>query len=284
MAHSVRKKLWCVKQALAGLTPLALIARNRRVPRRSLYRWIQRYERYGAAGLENKKPGRHAEGTSAAFEAIVIATWKEEKLGSPKLWRLLTSRGFGVSQRQIQTILNKHGLTMNKRKRPQQIKFRTYEWPRPNMLWHTDWTLYPFTGQQLIAFIDDNSRFIVHAEYFANATTNNSLLALQNAINKYGKPEAILTDNGVQFTPARAERGPFTQWCEQKGIKHILGRVHHPQTNGKIERWFGTYKQEFDERFTTLNQFVTWYNEKRIHQAINYNTPLQRYNSAINAV
>ncbi len=284
MAHNAKKKLWCVKQALLGLTPLAAIARHRRVPRRTLYRWIARYEQYGVPGLENQRPGRHAERVSDAFETIVITTWKEEKSGSPKLWRLLKERGFDVSQRQIQLILNKHHLTMNQRKRPQQIKFRTYEWPRPNMLWHTDWTLCPFTGQQLIAFIDDHSRFVVHAEYFVNATTNNTLLALQNAINKHGKPDAILTDNGIQFSPARTEHGPFTHWCQEHDIKHILGRIHHPQTNGKIERWFGTYKQEFDERFTTLNQFVNWYNEKRLHQAINYNTPLQRYNSAINAV
>jgi putative transposase len=245
---------------------------------------LAQYEQHGAAGLENRPPGRRRETINPAFELLVLATWDAEKLGSPKLWRLMTAQGFSVSQRRIQAILNQHGRTMNKRRRPHQIKFRTYEWPRPNMLWHTDWTLCPFTGQQLIAFIDDHSRFIVHAEYFANATTNNTLLALQNAISKYGKPEAILTDNGVQFTPARAERGPFTNWCEAQGIRHILGRIHHPQTNGKIERWFGTYKQEFDERFTTLNQFITWYNERRLHQAINYNTPLQRYNSAINAV
>ena len=173
---------------------------------------------------------------------------------------------------------------MNRRKRPSQIKFVKYEWPKPNMLWHTDWTTCPFTGKQLIAFIDDHSRFIVHAEYFSNATTENTILAFANATAKYGTPENILTDNGAQFTPARGEKGPFTQWCEEKGMKHILGRVHHPQTNGKIERWFGTYKQEYDERFSNLNEFIQFYNVLRIHQGINYNTPLERYNSVINSV
>jgi len=173
---------------------------------------------------------------------------------------------------------------MNRRKRPSQIKFVKYEWSKPNMLWHTDWTTCPFTGKQLIAFIDDHSRFIVHAEYFENATTENTMLAFSNAIQKYGKPEAILSDNGTQFTPARSESGPFTRWCEERGIKHILGRVHHPQTNGKIERWFGTYKIEYDERFNCLDEFVKFYNEVRIHQGINYQKPLDRYKSAINAV
>ena len=192
--------------------------------------------------------------------------------------------GFGVSQRKIQKVYNKYGFKMNRRKRPSQIKFVKYEWPRPNMLWHTDWTTCPFTGKQMIAFIDDHSRFIVHAEFFENATTENTILAFANAMSRYGKPDQILTDNGVQFTPSRIESGPFTKWCEEKGIKHILGKVHHPQTHGKIERWFGTYKMEYDERFSCLHDFVKFYNEERIHQGINYATPLERYRSAINSV
>ncbi|MFW6014597.1 MAG: integrase core domain-containing protein [Nanoarchaeota archaeon] len=87
----------------------------------------------------------------------------------------------------------------------------------------------------------------------------------------------MLTDNGTQFTPARAEKGPFTEFCEKNNINHILGRVHHPQTNGKIERWFGIYKQESDERFNCLNDFVEFYNHYRIHQAIKYLKPIERY-------
>ena len=152
------------------------------------------------------------------------------------------------------------------------------------MLCHTDWTVFPFIGKQLIAFIDDYSRFIVHAEYFENATRENTQLAFANAIHKHGKPEAILTDNGVQFTPTRAERGPFTEWCEARGIKHILGRVHHPQTNGKIERWFGTYKQEFVVENDTLDSFVDYYNQERLHQGIGYMVPAQRFKCLKNPV
>jgi len=76
----------------------------------------------------------------------------------------------------------------------------------------------------------------------------------------------------------------FEEFCNGNEIKHILGRVHHPQTNGKIERWFGTYKQEFKEGEDTLDTFVKYYNEERLHQGINYTTPIQRYKSGINAV
>jgi putative transposase len=284
MAYTIRKKRHLVKQALLGITTIAEICRNRRVPRRTLYRWIERYKKFSWKGLENRKIGRKPDAINPKFEIIVYKLWHLWKYGSPKMWSKLKEMGFFVSQRQIQKIYQKYEFKMNRRKRPSQIKFVKYEWPKPNMLWHTDWTTCPFTNKQLIAFIDDHSRFIVHAEFFEKATTKNTILAFENAIRRYGKPENILTDNGTQFTPARGVLGPFSNWCKKNGIKHILGRVHHPQTNGKIERWFGTYKMEYDERFNYLEEFVMFYNEVRIHQGISYATPLQRYKSAINSV
>jgi len=277
-SYTFKKKLYCVKQALKKITPITQICKNRHVPRKNLYRWINLYKLYGESGLIEKKRGSKELKINNNFENIVLNLWYQFKIGSPKMYLMTKELGFGVSQRQIQKIYLKHGLKMNRRKRPSQIKFVKYERLTANELWHTDWTSCPFTGKQLIAFIDDHSRFIVHAEYFENATTENTLLAFFNAISKCGKPKEILTDNGTQFTPARAEIGPFGKFCLQNGIKHILGRVHHPQTNGKIERWFGTYKLEYDERFSNLNEFIKFYNEKRMHQGINYLKPIDKYN------
>ncbi len=133
-------------------------------------------------------------------------------------------------------VFNDKGFKLNKRDRPSQIKFVKYERQKPNELWHTDWAECPFTRQHIIAFIDDCSRVLIHAEYFAHATTESSVIAFSNAISKYGRPEGVLTDNGTQFTPARGNKGTFTLFCNSQNIKHILGRVHHPQTNGKIEK------------------------------------------------
>jgi len=284
MAYSKKFKLRCVKHFALGYSSIAEVANIKRIPKQTLARWIRIYRRFGENALENRKPGARAVEINSTFEALILEKWKERKRSSHKLWLELKMKGYDVSQRQIQKIFRKHKLKMNLRKRPSQIKFVKYEWPKPNMLWHTDWTVCPFTGFQLIAFIDDYSRYIVHAEYFTNATTENTILAFARAIKQYGKPDAILTDNGSQFTPARAEKGPFDEFCGKQGIQHILGRIHHPQTNGKIERWFGTYKQEFKQGEDTLNSFVKFYNEERLHQGINYSTPLQRYKCNINAV
>ena len=284
MAYSKKFKMRCVKHFALGYSSITEVAKIKRIPKQTLARWIRVYRIFGENALENKKPGSKSMELNSTFEALILEKWKRRKRSSHKLWLELKMKGYDVSERQIQKIFRKHKLKMNLRKRPSQIKFVKYEWPKPNMLWHTDWTVCPFTGFQLIAFIDDHSRYIVHAEYFTNATAENAILAFARAIKQHGKPDAILTDNGTQFTPARAEKGPFDKFCEQQGIQHILGRIHHPQTNGKIERWFGTYKQEFKQGEDTLDSFVKFYNEERLHQGINYSTPLQRYKCNINAV
>lgn len=278
MAYSFKKKRYCVRQALLGVTPIREICRNRNIPKTNLYRWIAIYKQGGWEALEQEnKAGAPALEINPQFEELVVNFWKEHKYGAEKTHFILKQQGFDVSQRQIQKIFNKHGFRMNRRKRPSQIKYTSYERSKPNELWHTDWSCCPFTGKNIIAFIDDYSRYVVHAEIFDRQTTENTLIAFEKAIQKSTTPLQILTDNGVQFTPARADKGPFTLWCEERGIQHILGRVHHPQTNGKVERWFGTYKTEFDERFETLEEFLIFYNEIRIHQSLRYKTPKSRF-------
>jgi putative transposase len=284
MAYSIVWKKRVLKHVALGIAPVATVALLKRVPRQTIYRWKNRHKRYGDVGLANRKPGAKSLQINESFARMIVALWNQHPVGCHKMWRSLHDKGYGVAQRQIQKLYRQSNLKMNKRSRPSQINYVRYERSTPNELWHTDWTSCPFTGKQLIAFIDDHSRFIVHAQYFDNATTENTLAAFENAIQKCGVPQEIITDNGTQFTPARAQRGPFTQWCEDHNIKHILGRVHHPQTNGKIERWFGTYKQEFQDDKDTLESFTTYYNEERLHQSLGYKVPRQRYKCNINAV
>ena len=284
MAYSERYKKRVVKHIEANVSRMSHVAIIRDVPRRTLYRWWRIYQRYGEAGLENKKPGAPARDINPTFESKVLEMWRQRRRGAHKMWLDLKIAGFEVSERQLRKIYRRHGLKMNRRRRPSQIKFVRYEYKEPNELWHTDWSQCPFSGQWLIAFVDDYSRFLVHAELFANATSENTILAFENAVRKHGTPQAILTDQGVQFTPARGHKSAFTRWCEERGIRHILGRVNHPQTNGKVERWFGTYKQEFKGGEDTLDSFAHFYNYERRHQALDYMTPSQRFICDINAV
>ena len=65
---------------------------------------------------------------------------------------------------------------------------------------------------------------------------------------------------------AKAEHG-FERFLEENGIKHILCRYNHPQSNGKVEKWFDLYRIH-RKRFTTFDEFIEWYNN-RPHGSLN---------------
>ncbi|MFH1094786.1 MAG: IS481 family transposase, partial [Candidatus Micrarchaeota archaeon] len=76
----------------------------------------------------------------------------------------------------------------------------------------------------------------------------------------------MLTGHDTQFCAVRPkdQRQPkpseFQLYLKSHGIKHILARVNHPQTNGKVERLFGTIKQKRKE-FPSLEAQFHWYNQ-----------------------
>jgi len=113
---------------------------------------------------------------------------------------------------------------------------------------------------------------------FDNATTETTIIASDEAISAarpYGKIEQLITDHGTQFTANKKDkkgrfRHVFETYLKEKGIEHIFARVKHPQTNGKMERWFVTYKQHRD-RFDKLEKFVAWYNNEKPHISLNFN-------------
>ena len=70
-------------------------------------------------------------------------------------------------------------------------------------------------------------------------------------------------------------------------IQHILARVKHPQTNGKMERWFQTYAKN-RQRLENFEEFVWWYNCRRPHQSLNWEvmeTPYKAfYRKSVNLI
>jgi Integrase core domain len=109
------------------------------------------------------------------------------------------------------------------------------------------------------------------------------------ALERYGSPEELLTDNGKVFT---GRLGPhpsevlFDRICREQGITHRLTGIRCPTTTGKIERFHKTLRAELltGRRFDSLHQaqqlldaWVADYNTQRPHQAIAMLVPAQRF-------
>ena len=130
-------------------------------------------------------------------------------------------------------------------------------------------------GKHVIAYLDDASRLVLACDEYDRQSTANAIKTLSKAIlfaKQYGGIRSILTDRGSEFFPTAEDkkgraRSEFQKFLERHGIEHVVGRVKHPQTNGKIERWFQTYgNKRF--KFNSLQEFLTWYNTDRLHMSL----------------
>jgi putative transposase len=248
-----------------------------------VYKLVDGYAKEGAGFLMDKKVGRPCTPPCGAFSEKVIALRKESDYGSEKLHFVLKKEGFAVSQRQIQKVLDLNGLTEPCEKRRGQRKYVRYQWPISNYMWHCDWSEHE--GKWYIAFIDDRSRKIMAAGCFANATEDNVIFLLYQAILTHGVcPVIVLSDKGTQFYNSKPNKkgeltpSRFEQELTMLGIEFWTSRRNHPQTNGKMEKWFDTLKKRIHRHpEETLQGFVQWYNEKRIHHALAYGTPERIY-------
>ena len=220
---------------------------------------------------------------SRNFEAKVVSLREKTDYGSQKLHFVLKRDGFSVSQRQIQKILDENRLTEPCEKRKGQRKYIRFQWPISNYMWHTDWSQYK--NKWYLSFIDDRSRKIMASGEFTNATEENVIFLLYQAIlTNEVCPYLILSDKGTQFYNSKKNKkgiltpSLFEQELIALGIEFWTSRRNHPQTNGKMEKWFDTFKKRKKKHpDENLQEFVNWYNKERIHHALEYKTPEEAY-------
>jgi len=106
-------------------------------------------------------------------------------------------------------------------------------------------------------------------------------IVLQKAREKFpGAKPRIITDNGSQFI-AR----DFKEFIRIAGMTHVRTSPYYPQSNGKIERWHKTIKQDCirpsillskEDANRTIKKFIKHYNHRRLHSSIGYVTPADR--------
>jgi putative transposase len=128
--------------------------------------------------------------------------------------------------------------------------------------WHYNGKIYVF------AVIDDASRKMLALLETNSATTEYSIQGMQLAL-KHGKIKQCISDHGAQFICNVDGDSRFKAFLDANGIKQILCRIKHPQSNGKIEKWFELYN---NHRFAFPNteDFLHWYNEIRPHRSLKF--------------
>jgi len=263
-----------------------------RLPRSTYYRWLKRLSENR---LTDKKGGSEIPWNKLKPEEatkVLEAARASPDLSCRQLACTLTDHGgMSISESSIYRILKLEGLI-----RPAEIigwkaaKEYHRKTTRVHELWASDcchlrvehWGWY-----YLETVLDDYSRFILGSELKTDMAGRSLEEVMQQAVDFTGMTEVpvedrsvLLTDNGAGYISQQ-----FNQYLRLVGIRHITASPFHPQTNGKIERYHRSLKNEIgripydtpDELREAIRAFVKYYNYQRYHEGLGNVTPYDVY-------
>jgi transposase InsO family protein len=263
------------------------------VAKHTLYAWKRKFEEEGPGGLVDRPKGGQKGSRVHELTKRTILMLKEANpdWGCQRISDMLV-RGpaLPASPSAVARVLHEAGYQLSEEPtEPHPDKVRHFERARPNQLWQTDLFSFVLKRQNrrvfLVAFMDDHSRFIVSFGLHASQSSALVLEVLRAGLTSYGAPEEILTDNGTQYVTWRG-KSQFTRELEKRGIKQVVARPRHPQTLGKIERFWGTLWRECIEAAIFLDMgdaqrriglFIDHYNYQRPNQGIDGLVPADRF-------
>jgi transposase InsO family protein len=255
-----RQLRWIIREMKRGEFSVYHIARQQGITPRYVRILMKKYGKIPLYKIRVGISGRPPNPIDENERKMVLELYDKMPLGAVKMEKYHQILGIPrIPHNRIQRILTAAGLTTQSEKKIRRKKWVRYERYNSNSLWHTDYTETE-QGEQIISYIDDASRFIVGYGKFPNATTDNALLVLRKAVKRYGLPKQIMTDHGTQFCVDKEHNYRFTATLKKMGIEHIMAAVKRPQSNGKIERWFGTTDKLYRHFESNLDKVVACYN------------------------
>lgn len=281
-----------VVRAVSGKERLAGLCREFGISRPTGYRWRRRFAEANsitAVVERSRRPAHSPLQTAREKEERVEALRHEFGWGAKKLEVLLREEDTSLTLRTINRILKRRGLIGKKDSHLPALK--RFERSAPNELWQMDGkgrfhagdgTCYP------LSIVDDHSRFAVGLFSLPAFTAERIYPCLVRTFERYGVPEAMLMDHGAEWWSTT--NGYGLTWLSvrliEQGIELCYGRVRHPQTQGKVERFHRTLNEAIRHRGkpkqmadwpAVLEEFQQVYNQRRPHEALGMKRPCERY-------
>jgi putative transposase len=209
--------------------------------------------------------------------------------GSRKLALELASEGRTTNRKCVQRLMRAMGLEAmvpkpnTSRAAPEHVRYpyllRNLKIDRVNQVWASDITYIPLAQgfAYLVAIMDWHSRLVLAWRLSNTLDTNSCVDALQEALWRYGPPEIFNTDQGAQFTA-----DAFTRVLRDLGVKISMDGKGRCIDNIFVERLWRSLKYEevylhaYDsvhEARAGIGRYFKFYNCRRPHQALGYQTP-----------
>lgn len=265
------------------------------VNRGSFYQWYRRYKEYGYDGLATRKPQARRfwnKIPKVEAEQVVSIALAQPALSPRQLaWHITDTQGYFISESSVYRILKGYDLVPS----PAYIVMAaadSFKHPthKVHELWQTDFTYFKVVGwgwYYLGSVLDDFSRYIIAWKLFSTMSAGDVKELLDMAVERTGVEKVavrhrprLLTDNGPCYLS-----GELEEYLEERGMGHTRSAPYHPMTQGKIERFHRSMKNEVKlqhyylpgELEIEISRFVEYYNNERYHESLRNVTPADVY-------
>lgn len=275
------------------------------ISRKTGYKWIERYIEQGPDGLlELSSAARwiHNKTPIEVEQALLAVRLKHPRWGAKKLLHIVAEKQPKLilpGPSTVCDILKRNGLITKKPRRraighpgkpSSQIVL-------PNDCWSADFKGQFKTGDGVYCYpltvTDNYSRYFLACQALGGTLFEPSKDVFSRIFREHGLPRRIRTDNGSPFASATLGRlSRLSAWWIRLGVMPDLIEPGKPQQNGKHERMHRTLKDETTKppaansraQQRKFNAFRREYNEERPHEALDMDTPAQRYQDSPRAM
>lgn len=266
------------------------LCREYGITRKTGYKWLKRAENHETMSDHSHARKNIENKTSSQTEEKILTIRKENpSWGGKKIRQVLINQGYVnlPSVKTFNNILKRNGY-ISEEASLAHTPYKRFQKDNCNDMWQSD-----FKGNFLLIdksrcypldIIDDCSRYCIKIS--AKTDVLGVIDVFREAFFEYGMPLSVLTDNGWTFRGLHGGYTTFEKWLMNHDVLPIHGKVRHPQTQGKIERFHRTMKDELlkNRQFQNIQEanlaFQEWrdkYNNIRPHAALNMKCPAQVY-------
>ena len=295
MRYAASEKLEIIRLVEGSSLSVSRTLAQLSIPRSTFYSWYDRFITGGPEALEDRKPQPRQvwnKVPDAIAAAVVDLALAEPELSPRELAVTFTeNRRYFLSEATVYRLLKAQDLITS----PAYILMKAadefqHKTTAPNQLWQTDFTYFKVIGWgwfYLSTVLDDFSRYILAWKLCTTMTATDVSDTLDIALKAAGLKQVrvqhrprLLSDNGPSYVSAE-----LRDWLDERGIGHTRGRPYHPMTQGKIERWHRSLKNQVllenyylpGDLKARIAEFVDYYNTERYHESLDNLTPEDVY-------
>lgn len=284
-----------VSRAHAKQKSLAALCREYGITRRTGYKWLERSEAGEQLEDRSRRPKRIHRITAEMEREIVRRREEYPALGAVKLHRIMCNEGYEnlPSAKTFNNVFKRNGL-ISREASLNATPCRRFERAEANDMWQGDFLGHFAMGNgercHALNILDDHSRYNLCSEPLKGERFEDVQPVMIRLFKTYGKPKVFLCDNGNPWGTVQSTGFTrFEVWLMDHGILTVHGRIKHPQTQGKEERFNQTMRREllqqnpiadWQDAAIKFREYRTFYNEIRPHHALQLDTPSQHYQSS----